>query len=278
MTVVLIVLSCVLVGSPVGAIVWLVARRVAIRREADALAAAGVTRFDRDADTAVSRAAKIAPRLCPICAASLERFDPVGAPGGAGERAEARCPNCKSLERHRLAWLYLVNETDLFTAYERKAVLHMCADRVLYNKLRMDGEPALLIDQAGYRVTDDAEGWVGLNHPTGTFDVVYCCYILEQIPDDRFAMRELRRVLKPSGWALIQAPVFRERTEELPAPPERAVGGSGRQRVYGDDFVERLTESGFNARVDAYVEHLGRERAMRHGLMAQESIYYCTRR
>jgi ubiquinone/menaquinone biosynthesis C-methylase UbiE len=51
-----------------------------------------------------------------------------------------------------------------------------------------------------------------LSFPNRSFDVIYCSHVLEHVPDDTAAMRELRRVLRPSGWAILQAPVLREVT------------------------------------------------------------------
>jgi len=266
-------LAAVLLASAAVAVLLLVRRRIAIGRKAGSLAAAGLTRFDHDAQPGVARAARISPRLCPVCRLPFERFDAFGSPGISAERPDARCPNCRSLERHRLAWLYLLNETDLFDAYQDTAVLHLCVERIVYLKLKEEGEPALLVHQAGYETAGEASPSGTLDHPSATFDVVYCSYVLQLVADDRLAMRELRRVLKPTGWALVQAPVVRERTEELAAT--RAGNGAPR-RSYGPDIVERLTEAGLRVEVGDYFNKLGIERATRYGLMETESVYYCT--
>ncbi|MCD4535997.1 methyltransferase domain-containing protein [Nocardioides sp. cx-169] len=80
-------------------------------------------------------------------------------------------------------------------------------------------------------------------------DLLVCYHVLEHIPDDRAAMREIARVLSTSGIALLQVP-FRAgtRTDEDPDAPEeerlRRFGQVDHVRYYGDDFEDRLVESG----------------------------------
>jgi SAM-dependent methyltransferase len=234
-------------------------------------------RFEPGIDTAIARAARITPRLCPVCGSSLPRFDPVGTPGSPGAREEARCPRCNSLERNRLGWLYLVNDTDLFTDYERKAVLHMCADQIVFLKLGAVGRPALLTHEPGCPRRDALDG-APLSYASETFDVIYCSHVLEQVADDQGAMRELCRVLKPGGWAVFVSSIFRPHTVELGSDPHAPRRSDGRRRAYGPDLPDRLAEAGFGVKRDRYQERLGRERSRRYGLMPQDQTFRCTHR
>jgi SAM-dependent methyltransferase len=233
-------------------------------------------RFGPGVDTAVARAARLTPKLCPVCGSALPRFEPVGTPGSPGAREEARCPRCNSFERNRIGWLYLVNDTDLFTDYERKAVLHMCADRIVFLKLRAVGKPALLSHEPGYPSAGAPDG-ARLSYASETFDVIYCSHVLEQVADDRGAMRELCRVLKPRGWAVFVSSIFRPHTVELGFDPHAPGRGDGRRRAYGPDLADRLAEAGFGVRPDRYQERIGRERSRRYGLMPQDQTFRCTR-
>jgi len=83
-----------------------------------------------------------------------------------------------------------------------------------------------------------------------SFDVVYASHVLEHIPDDHNAMRELRRVLKPYGWGVIQVPLATGPTVEDPTVVEpeerlRLFGQHDHVRQYGDDFAERFSQHGF---------------------------------
>ena len=70
--------------------------------------------------------------------------------------------------------------------------------------------------------------------------------MLEHVPDDCAAMREIARVLSPRGIALLEVPIkVGVATEEDPsATPEertRRFGQNDHVRWYGDDFDARLS-------------------------------------
>ena len=77
--------------------------------------------------------------LCPLCEKTARRFRAFG--GGTIKRPNAQCPHCASLERHRLIWLYLRNETDLFSGTQRKRMLHIAPEPALHE--RLVGEPLI---------------------------------------------------------------------------------------------------------------------------------------
>ena len=86
-----------------------------------------------------------------------------------------------------------------------------------------------------------------------SFDVILCSHVLEHVPEDRQAMRELCRVLKPDGWALLLVPISSRRAETYedatvvaPEDRERLFGQFDHVRIYGRDFKDRLEESGFH--------------------------------
>ena len=138
---------------------------------------------------------------CPVCGTRRRKFLPYGY---VHSRPNALCPRCLSLERHRLLWLYLQRETDLPTAYPR--ILHIAPEVCLMRKLRKhyDGHPGLYL-------TADLESPLADLHfdvqhiplEDDFTDVVICNHILEHVEDDRQALRELHRILKPGGWGIV---------------------------------------------------------------------------
>ena len=188
-------------------------------------------------------------RWCPICEKSSRKFLRFGDP----ERQDARCPRCGSLERHRLAWRYFLRMTDLFYGRPKK-MLHVAPEPCLASRLqRRLGEGYLsadLLDPAAMVKMDVT----AIQFPDEFFDVVYCSHVLEHVVDDRKAMREFYRVLKPGGWAVLLVPISAERTVEDPAivkPEDRrkAFGQEDHVRSYGPDYIERLREVGFTIKV-----------------------------
>jgi hypothetical protein len=95
-------------------------------------------------------------------------------------------------------------------------------------------------------------------------------------------MRELHRVLKPGGWAIIQSPmdVTRETTLEDPAitseaDREKHYWQKDHVRLYGQDYKQRLEQAGFQVKADSFVQELDKQLVERYALPAGEIIYFC---
>lgn len=114
-----------------------------------------------------------------------------------------------------------------------------------------------------------------------TFDVIFCNHVLEHVADDLLAMKEMRRVLKPGGWAILQIPFFyplRDTTYEDknitdPKEREKAFGQDDHVRMYGQDYGARLASSGFLVTEDHFVQDLSEAEVRRFALPVQEVIY-----
>jgi SAM-dependent methyltransferase len=216
-------------------------------------------------------------RWCPVCGKPSSRFREFG----VVPRADAMCMHCGALERHRLAWLYLQRRSDLFDGRPKK-MLHVAPEHAFEPRLRK----AL---GAGYLTADLEEGRAmvamdveNIRMPDGSFDVVFCSHVLEHVDDDRRAMREFYRVLKPGGWAVLLVPITAEKTVEDPSitdPAERLrrFGQDDHVRRYGPDYVDRLREAGFTVTVTRVADLATPEEADRMALTpAAGEIHFCT--
>ena len=117
---------------------------------------------------------------------------------------------------------------------------------------------------------------------TDVFDVILCNHLLEHIPDDMKAMKELYRVLKPGGWSILQSPILLEKTFEdftvtEPKEREKIFGQADHVRKYGLDYTDRLAEAGFIVNVDDYARTMDEKLYQRYCL-EKEDIYFCTKR
>lgn len=212
---------------------------------------------------------------CPCCGGRFRGF----LPGGQNNRPDAECPGCGCRERHRLLWLYLVNRTPILTS--RLRVLHLAPERVI--RRRLLALPNLVyisgdLDSPLAKTTLDI---LALPFPDTSFDVILCNHVLEHIPDDARAMRELHRVLRPGGWGIFQVPLnpFRDTFEDSsiidPAERTRLFGQEDHVRIYGCDYRTRLERAGFTVTVDPYVRELPPNQVRYFGLMPDEDIHLC---
>jgi SAM-dependent methyltransferase len=214
---------------------------------------------------------------CPCCGERFRRFVPYGVP----RRPAAQCPACGAVERHRLLWLFLRERTDLFVRPQR--LLHVAPEEVFAARLRaLPSLRYLSADLASPRAMLRADVQ-RLPLPDASFDAILCHHVLEHVPDDRAAMGELLRVLRPGGWALLQSPIRSRLAATLEDPAvtdprerERLYGQSDHLRQYGRDYEARLHEAGFEVRAARFFEALPPERRARYGLKA-ETIWLCRR-
>ena len=185
---------------------------------------------------------------CPVCARSFRKFRAAG--GGTARRRNAVCPYCASRERDRLAFLFLRRLEPV------GRLLHIAPEACLVSCLRG-------LAPAGYvradLVRDDVDerfDLLAIPHPEHTFGGVYCSHVLQDVRDDRQAMAEVLRVLKPGGWGILNVPAQagRARTvEHRSAPGNVRAAGDPRPpehlRTYGRDFGERMAAVGFRVRM-----------------------------
>lgn len=217
---------------------------------------------------------------CPWCHGSFRTFLQHGA--ASLPHLNTFCPRCCAFERHRLLWLYLTARTQVFTAPLR--MLHVAPEYMVQKVFRS-------LPQIRY-VSMDFSSSLAMMHAdltalpfrSDSFDVILCSHVLEHIPADRQAMAELYRVLRPSGWAMLLVPVdwARHTTLEDPSivdPAERArvFGQHDHVRLYGRDYVDRLSDAGFHVRVDAYAATLEPQVVAQYGINVREKLIVGTK-
>ncbi len=206
-------------------------------------------------------------------------------PYGYGkQRNNVLSPSTLSLERHRLLWLYLMNKTNFFDATTRIKLLHFAPEQAFYQRFKN-------LKHVDYTTTDlvsplaDVKADIcNLPFEDNSFDWIFCNHVLEHIPDDKQAMKELYRVMKPGGVGIFQVPLdtSRQHTFEddtITNPTERAkiFGQYDHVRVYGLDFFERLAAVGFQVNALDYTAAMTSESIVKYGLAAGELIPICVK-
>ncbi len=220
---------------------------------------------------------------CACCNKSFITF----LPAGLHVRTNARCPNCGSLERHRALWMFLQKETDFFT--KKIKILHVAPEQFFYEKfINMPNIEYVAVDKYpqnyGYNKLTIQMDITDIKYPNETFDVVMCNHVLEHVPDDQKAMSEMCRVMKKDGWAILNVPIDtkRETTFEMPDidDPQKQLELFGQQdhvRVYGNDYMQRLTKAGFTVHQKDYVGSFTHNQQFKFGFQKGEDIFYCTK-
>ena len=206
------------------------------------------------------------PRTCSLCG-YRGRFRPAGRP----RRIDVRCPGCGSTERSRLMALWLNDRRDWLVS---ASVLHLAPEREMAGWLRKRAKDYLSGDLAAGRA-DRVVNVEAMEFPDGTFDCVVCSHVLEHV-DDRLALAELLRVLKPGGVALIMLPViegwahtWEPASARTPEDRKRHFGQADHLRFYGADVRDRIRTAGFA--LDEYTAE--GEDVLTYGLQRGEKLF-----
>lgn len=213
----------------------------------------------------------------PIDGKTFRKFLPYGY---GTPRANVLSPSTLSLERHRLLWLYLTRETDFFS--KPLKVLHVAPEQAFYKRFKNQKNLTYITTDLYSPLADVKADLCALPFEDDSFDVIFCNHVLEHIPDDAQAMRELYRVMKKGGWGIFQVPqdinrahTFEDDTIIDPAERTRIFGQYDHVRVYGLDYFDRLRQVGFEVEEIVYSTHFTAEEIERYRIVPQEILPLC---
>lgn len=238
----------------------------------------------------------------PIDGKSFRSFLPYGY---GKQRNNVLSPSTLSLERHRLLWLYLKEETDFFVKSKLVSDSKPSASQKIRLRTDADSSSALKVlhfapEQAFYKrfremknidytttdlfspLADVKADICDLPFKDNSYDLILCNHVLEHIPDDTKAMQELYRVLKPGGMGIFQIPqdLAREKTFEddsITDQKQRAeiFGQYDHVRIYGRDYFDKLRSIGFVVVEEDYTKKIVPELVEKYCLARGEIIPVC---
>ena len=209
----------------------------------------------------------------PINGKSYNKFFPYGY---NNQRKNALSLGTLSLERHRLLWLYLKNETKFFNT--KNHILHIAPEQCYYNIFKKHFNNYYTADLnsplAEYKV-DICK----MPFRDGKFDFILCNHVLEHIPDDLKAMQELFRVMKTGGMGIFQIPLdmnrkttFEDNSITEPKKRTKIFGQYDHVRVYGLDYFKRLESCGFKVEKVDFTKTLSKQEISKYCLSEGEII------
>ena len=211
---------------------------------------------------------------CPLCGYKARKLAPIGYDFpvlvskkvvGAGKR-NSSCYKCESSDRERLIYIYLRDFLKVFDEKKNLKILHLAPEKNLTNVLKDFNFTSYICGDLfteGYTYPDHVQSMNVLDIPfeDESFDLVICNHLLEHVENDKLAMKELFRVLKKGGKAILQVPISlnSEDTYEdfsIIEPKEReiAFGQNNHVRIYGLDYAKRLKQVGFKVKLENFYD------------------------
>lgn len=190
------------------------------------------------------------------------------------------CPSCGCHDRERHLLLYL-RSLGLPDAMRGKSLLHFAPEARLAPLIQQFGLGRYV--KADLYPQDDSVQRVDLlkiTFPDNSFDYIIANHVLEHVSDDVKALRELYRVLKPGGVAVLQTPYSRilARTfnDDGVVTAEARLHIYGQEdhvRIYGRDIFDRFATVGFVSQIKEHNQALASIDSVHYGVNPKEPLF-----
>ncbi len=198
------------------------------------------------------------------------------------QRKNALSPSTFSLERHRLLWLYLQNETDFFTSTAKRRLLHIAPEQCFLKCFKNQKNLEYITSDLESPIADVKADVCNLPFEDYSFDIIFCNHVLEHVSDDTKAMQELFRVLKSGGFGIFQIPqdlnrasTFEDNSITNRKERTKIFGQYDHVRVYGNDYFAKLRSIGFEVNEINYTKQIDQNLVKRYALAKGEILPVC---
>lgn len=235
-------------------------------------------------------------KFCPVCEHQVQSFLPL--PASYQENAKKygypyygqaetinveaySCPQCGASDRERIYALFLNEVVAENRDSLRINLVHFAPETQLSNRIRCLGAFNYRTADLLMKGVDDCVDLMNMEqYADDSFDGFICSHVLEHIPDDRQAMRELRRILKPGGWGILMVPIMAHLEHTLEDPTAttaaerwRLFGQGDHVRLYAKkDFLYMIREAGFTVR-ELGINHFDADVFNRCGITLGSMLY-----
>lgn len=196
------------------------------------------------------------------------------------------CPRCGATDRDRLFALYLSSYFPTLTPDQTLKIVDFAPSPPLSDFIRK------LIARTPYSVSyltadlmrHDVDHNVDIMdmslYEDSSVDFFICSHVLEHVPDDKKALRELYRILKEGGRGILIVPIILTISEidedpsvTDPAERWRRFGQFDHVRVYSKHgFLSRVEQAGFTTQ-QLGSQHFGKATFRKHGITDQSVLY-----
>jgi SAM-dependent methyltransferase len=214
---------------------------------------------------------------CPVCERSFRKFLSYGS--DVAHRENVLCPYDLTLERHRLMWLYLKDESNFFSQAQLN-VLHIAPEQCFHKRFKKQQNLNYLTGDLVSPIADLHFDLHSIPLEDNRFDVVFCNHVLEHVDDALQCMKELHRVMKPGGWGIMQVPqdLSRDTTYEdpsivTPEDREKHFWQKDHVRLFGKDYPDWLRKAGFTVSEYDKDSKYGKEKLARYRINEGEILY-----
>ncbi|CAL1240646.1 methyltransferase domain-containing protein [Candidatus Methylocalor cossyra] len=197
----------------------------------------------------------------------------------SGDTRNFSCAYCGCHDRERHLFMYF-DRLDLWARLRQAAVLHFAPEGKLEDAIIRQGPREYIkADLKPARPDIRPMSVTDIPFPNGHFDFIFCCHVLEHVPDDRRAMAELYRVLRPGGQAVLQTPfsnllahTFEDPAIDTDSLRWRYYGQEDHVRLFGRDLFSKLQAAGFRLDLKRHADHFTPEETRRYGVSAKEDL------
>lgn len=201
---------------------------------------------------------------------------------GNTPRKNAVCPRCNALERNRVLWIYLTKELKI--EGKNWKVLHFAPERTLEKRMKQLQKLTYIGADLNPDLADYQMDITKIPESDNEFDLIICSHVLGHVPDEGLAIREMKRVLKPNGLAIVMTVIdlnnpitYENDTVKTPAERLKNYGEDDLTRLHGLDFQQRLEAQGFEVEALDYRLTFSEADQKRLGLGqgAREMLFLC---